>query len=193
MKITLFFLAILMFTLSSCSTKNKSVAGTGKQFNAKNPFEIYLTTLEQIPLPFKYNPLGKLPELSKNYDKKAFEKYSYFGTSKPLGVLFNDSKTVTIVDCSIGDNGLVPFLTTYDKKGNKIDSLAPFQKSGGDIGYFAIEYLTITKDKNVVVLDSITTYKLKSDNSDVDESTKKITTGLIKYTIAENGQIKNKH
>ena len=101
MKITLFFLAILMFTLSSCSTKNKSVSGTGKQFNAKNPIEIYLTTLEQIPLPFKYNPLGKLPELSKNYDKKAFEKYSYFGTSKPLGVLFNDSKTVTIVDVEL--------------------------------------------------------------------------------------------
>ncbi len=193
MKITLNFLAILFFALSSCSTKNNSVSGTGEQFNAKNPFVNYLTTLEQIPLPFKYNPLGKLPELSKDYNKQAFEKYNYFGSSKPLGILFNDAKTVTIVDCSIGDNGLVPFLTTYDKKGIKIDSLAPFQKSGGDVGYFAVEYLTITKDKTIVVLDSVTTYKLKHDNSDVDESTKKITTGLIKYTIAENGQIKNKH
>ncbi|NCA21364.1 MAG: hypothetical protein EBS86_09545 [Crocinitomicaceae bacterium] len=193
MKITLYFLAILFFALSSCSTKNKSVSETGEQYNAKNPFENYLTTLEQIPLPFKYNPLGKLPELSKNYDKQAFEKYNYFGSYKPLGILFNDAKTVAIIDFSIGDNGLVPFLTTYDKKGNKIDSLAPFQKSGGDIGYFAIEYLTINKDKTVVVLDSITTYKLKSDNSDVDESTKKITTSLTKYTIEENGHIKNKH
>lgn len=107
-----------------------------------------------------------------------------------MGILYNDSKTVTLIECSIGDWGLVPFLTTYDREGNKIDSLGPYKKTGEDIGYKAMEYLTINKDKTILVSDSVITYALKPDSSEIDEASRKLTIGLTKYIIDENGHFK---
>ena len=153
-------------------------------------FENYLKTLDQIPLPLLYNPLGQLPILSTNYGKKEFEKYKHVWANQPLGILFNDNNRVAIIDCGIGDWGLVPFLMIYDRKGNKIDSLGPFKKSGQDMGYYAIEYLTINIDKTITVQDTVITYSLNPNRSDVDETTKNITTSTTKYTIESSGKIK---
>lgn len=195
MKHIIHILVIFLLVFASCSTGSKSSADmkinkNEQQNNSENNFEKYLQTLDQIPLPFSHNPLEQLSTLSQNYDKTAFEKYKHAGTSKPLGILFNDTETVILIDCAIGDCGLVPFLTTYDKRGNKIDSLGPYKKSGEDIGYKAIEYLIISKDKTILVKDSVTTYALKSENSDVDETSRKLTIGSTKYTIEKDGHIR---
>jgi hypothetical protein len=197
MKQTAYILTFILFALTSCSTDTKPSSDTTKteneqQDNSENDFENYLKTLDQIPLPLSHNPLGQLPTLSKNYDKQAFEKYKHVWTSQPLGILYNDSKTVTLIDCSIGDWGLVPFLTTYDRHGNKIDSLGPYIKSGEDMGYKAIEYLTINKDRTILVSDSVTTYSLKPDGSGIDETSKKLTVGLTKYSIESDGHIRER-
>lgn len=195
MKQTTYILTFILFALTSCSSDTKSSGDNTtmeneQQDKSSNSFENYLKTLDQIPLPLSHNPLGQLPTLSKNYDKSAFEKYKHVWTSQPLGILYNDSKTVTLIDCSIGDWGLVPFLTTYDKQGNKIDSLGPYKKTGEDMGYRAIEYLTINKDKTILVSDSVITYALKPDSPDIDETSRKLTLGLTKYTIDKNGHIR---
>jgi len=195
MKQTIYILTFILFALTSCSPGTKPSSDTTttenqQQDNSEVNFENYLKTLDQIPLPLYHNPLGQLPTLSTNYDKNAFEKYKHVWTSQPLGILFNDSKTVTLIDCSIGDWGLVPFLTTFDRKGNKIDSLGPYKKSGEDMGYKAIEYLTLNKDKTILVSDSVTTYTLKRDSSDIDETSRKLTIGLTKYTIETDGHIR---
>ena len=195
MKRTIYILTFIIFTLTSCSTDTKSISDTtasenDQQDNSEISFESYLKTLDQIPLPLSHNPLGQLPELSKSYDKKGFEKYKHVWTSQPLGILFNDNNIVTLVECSIGDWGLVPFLTTHDKQGNKIDSLGPYKKTGEDMGYKAIEYLTINKDKTILVSDSVTRYTLKPDSSEIDETSRKLTIGLTKYTIDSNGHFR---
>nr|MBK9652448.1 hypothetical protein [Bacteroidota bacterium] len=195
MKKTIYILTFISFALSSCliDTKRSSdptTAENEQQDNSENNFENNLKTLDQIPLPLSHNPLGQLPTLSNNYDKKAFEKYKHVWTSQPLGILFSDNKTVTLVDCSIGDWGLVPFLTTYDRQGNKIDSLGPYKKTGEDMGYKAIEYLTISKDKTITISDSVTTYTLKADSSDIDETSRKSTNGSTKYKIETDGRIR---
>ena len=110
-------------------------------------FEKHISTLDQIPLPLKHNPMGKLQDLSKQFDTSSFKTYKHIWTSQPLGIYYQDEKTVGIIDCSIGDWGLIPFLTTYDFKGNKIDSTGFYVKSGQDLGYQAIEYLTINADR----------------------------------------------
>ncbi len=194
MKQTIYILTFILFALTSCSTDTKTSSDkttkNEKVDNSEIIFENYLKTLDQIPLPLSHNPLGQLPELSANYDKKGFEKYKHVWTSQPLGILYNERNTVTLIDCSIGDWGLVPFLTTYDRQGNKIDSLGPYKKSGEDMGYKAIEYLTINKDRTILVNDSITTYALKPDSSGIDETSRKLTIGLTKYTIDSNGHFR---
>jgi len=195
MKHTISILTFILFVLISCSTdtktsNNTTTAENVQQGNSENNFENYLKTLDQIPLPFSHNSLGQLQTFSKNYDKKAFEKYKHIGTSQPLGILFNDSKSVTLVDFSLGDFGLVPFLTTYDKQGNKVDSLVPYQKTRHDPGCQVIEYLTINKNKTILVIDSVKTYSLFPRNSDMGKTSSKVKSNVTKYIIEQNGRIR---
>ena len=189
-----------IFSQTSCSTDNSSTAISysanklqQNENKLKNEFEEYLETLDKIPLPLTYCPFAKLPELSKNYNKDSFEKYKHIWTSQPLGILYSDTNIVTLIDCSIGDMGLVPFLTTFDRKGNKLDSLAPFKKTGDDMGYHALEYLTINKNGEILVADTVETYALSQDSTVVNEGSIKIQFGTTKYFIDNNGHFKTRN
>ena len=141
----LIILTILLTTLWSCNSPTKKEQPTETVVvteQTNSDFEQYTTTLDQISLPLKTNPLGRLPEISKNFNKNAFEIYKHTSTSHPLGIYYQDDNTIGIIDCSIGDWGPVPFLTTYDLKGNKIDSTGFYDKSGRDMAYDGIEHVT---------------------------------------------------
>lgn len=174
---------ILFLSCNNIATKNRS----DKQL--QSDFEKYVSTLDTISLPLEYNVLGKLPEISKNYDKTDFEKYKHVWTSKPLGVLYKNKNTIGIVDLSIGDWGFVPFLTTYDWNGNKIDSISFFGKTGEDFGYYAIEYLTLNKNKTISVVDTIKEWKVNEAGTDTIAGSLKIKTELTKYEILNDGRI----
>jgi hypothetical protein len=60
------------------------------------------------------------------------------------------------------------------------------------MGYKVIEYLTINKDRTILVSDSVTTYSLKPDGSGIDETSKKLTVGLTKYSIESDGHIRER-
>lgn len=189
-----------LFLLTGCNNNNQQQASTQEATTPEttNPvtktselsaFELYVSTLEQIPLPLNHNPLGQLPELSNNYDKNGFANYKHVWTSQPLGIYFNDGETIGIIDCSIGDWGLVPFLTIYDKQGNKIDSTSFYKKSGGDMGYQAIEYLTLEANRHIIVLDTVKRWNLNEDESDIIENSMQQTIGRTEYQVLTNGMI----
>lgn len=183
---------IALFILWGCENQVKKELSTESNNTTKqslSDFEQYIASLNQIPLPLTHNPLTKLPKLSKSYDKNGFEKYKHTTTSQPLGVYYQDDKTIGIIDCSIGDWGLVPFLTTYDLNGNKIDSIGFYKKTGQDMGYEAIEHLTLNKDRSITITDTVKQWELNKDQSDILEGTMKITTGKIKYQVLKNGEI----
>jgi hypothetical protein len=163
-----------------------------KEHSTINDFEKYVSTLDQIPLPLKHNPLGQLPELSKDYNKNDFKKFKHIWTSQPLGIFYRDDKTIGIIDCSVGDWGLVPFLTTYDLKGNKIDSTGFYDKSGQDLGYNAIEHLTFAENRIIIVVDTVKRWDINENKSDITEGSMKMTTGKVVYRILENGRIEKK-
>ena len=94
-----------------------------------------------------------------------------------------------IVDCGIGDWGPVPFLTTYDFQGNKIDSTGFYDKSGCDMGYEGIEHLTFHADGQIVVLDTVKQWDIQADKSDIVKGSMKMTTGKVEYRIGGNGRI----
>jgi hypothetical protein len=181
-KIILFFVLLILI---SCAVKNTQERGD-------QLFSNYLKTLDKIDLPFHHSSVGEFPELSKKYDSLGFAKYKHVWTSKPLGKLFETDSIVVLVDLSIGDNNLVPFITTFDRFGNKIDSLGPYEKSGGDIGYQAVEYLTINKDRFIIVVDTVETWKLNEDESDIIEDSSIVTSDTTIYHITNTGKIVKK-
>ena len=186
---------ILLSFLWSCDSptkKEKSTESNKATEQINSDFDNYISTLDQIPLPLEANPLGQLPETSKNFDKNAFEKYKHTWTSQPLGIYYQNDKTIGIIDCSIGDWGLVPFLTTYDLKGNKIDSTGFYDKSGQDMGYEAIEHLTFNADRTITVIDTVKRWDFNEDETDIIEGSMKMTTGKVEYRILDNGQIEKK-
>jgi len=186
---------ILFTALWSCNspTKKEKSTETQKRTEQSNSnFENYISTLDQIPLSLEANPLGQLPETSKNFDKSAFEKYKHTWTSQPLGIYYQDDKTIGIIDCGIGDWGPVPFLTTYDLKGNKIDSTGFYDKSGQDMGYEAIEHLTFNANRSITVIDTIKRWDFNEAETDIIEGSMKMTTGKVEYRVLGNGRIEKK-
>jgi hypothetical protein len=176
--------------LGNLNTNDSSVI---KTVIINNPnFKKYIESLDQIPLPLKHSSTSELPKLSDNYDKLEFQKFKHVWTSKPLGLLYQTDKNVVTIDVSIGDIGLVPFVMSYDLKGNKIDSLGPYQKSGWDMGYEAVEYVTFTKDMTIIVADTVKTWKLNADESDIIKDSVTIKIDTVIYRVSESGKfIKN--
>ncbi len=187
---------ILFITLWSCNSPTKKEHSTeivkGSEQSYSN-FENYISTLDQIPLPLETNPFGQLPETSKNFDKNTFGKYKHTWTSQPLGIYYRDGNTIGIIDCGIGDWGLVPFLTTYDLKGNKIDSTGFYDKSGQDMGYEAIEHVTFNTDRTITVLDTVKRWDFNQDETDIIKGSLKMTAGKVEYRVLDNGRIEKKY
>lgn len=168
----------LLLLFASCSTEEDTKS-------TENEFQAYLETLDKIDLPLTINPLGELPRISRHYDKNGFDKFKHSWTSQPFGILFQNDKTVGLIDCSAGDLGLVPFLTIYDLKGNKIDSTNFYEKSGQDAGYEAIEYLTFSENK-IVMKDTVKTWDIEDE---LGEQKKEVSTEETHFKISPSGTI----
>jgi hypothetical protein len=189
----------IFLSLLSCSSGEKKNLHSGLNMTdsvdtqpvtiENGELERYIKSLDQISLPLKHSSTGDFSELSNNYDKQGFEKFKHVWTSKPLGLLFQTDKSVVTVDLSIGDISLIPFILTYDLKGNKIDSLGPYKKSGFDMGYAAVEYLTIKQDRTIMVTDSVKVWELNEDETDVIEGSMTVTVDTTIYRITDTGKI----
>jgi len=106
----------------------------------------------------------------------------------PHGKIFENDSIVVLVDISPGDV-VVPLLTTFNQHGQKLDSLNPWIKSGGDIGYESYEFLTINDKKEIIVIDSTTTWDLNEDEDYTIEGTEKLTVDTVTYKIDKKGKI----
>jgi hypothetical protein len=182
---------LLILTLISCKNQSKfelnNIDSELKADNVELNFQDYIKTLDKIKLPIEYS-LSK-SEFSKKFSKIGFEKYKHVWTSKPYGILYESDNNIVLADLSIGDGGLVPFITSFDLNGNKIDSLGPYKKSGMDIRYEAKEFLTFNNNRKITVIDSIRKWKLNNDGTDIIENSLKITSDTTIYRIKENGKI----
>ncbi|MBV4355646.1 hypothetical protein [Pinibacter aurantiacus] len=195
-------LALLLFTVlavTSCEentgSKKKNKHNTQNKDTAKSTsqpsFDKYVASLSQVPLPFKNSTLtGSIKSYSKNYDKTGFEKFKHVWTTQPIGILYKTDNYVVTMETSVGEDGQVPYINSYDKKGNKVDSLAPFKKTGFDMGYESVEYLTVNADKRIRVIDSTKTWKLNKDKTDIIEKTMKLSVGTTSYVVTGEGRFK---
>lgn len=176
-----FELLLILLVIVSCRVNNS-------QEKKKIEFSNYLKSLDKISLPMSNMSIGEFQPLSKNYDSLGFTKYKHVWTSMPMGKLFETDSFISLVEFSIGDEGLVPFITNFNKNGEKLDSLGPFKKSGSDIGYDAVEYLSINNDRSIMVIDTVKKWKLNEDKSDIIAESLTVTIDTTIYWISNDGK-----
>ncbi|QNR22573.1 hypothetical protein [Croceimicrobium hydrocarbonivorans] len=156
-------------------------------------FDQYLASLDQLEIPFNCNsnPHFELKLKSQNFNPELHAKFKYQWATEPLGILFQDSTKVLVVDLVPGDIAMVPVFMSYDLKGNKLDSLNPWDKSGWDPWYQGVEYLTVTKGRTIEIVDTVNQWSEVHPNP--GENPKEATetkTGKSQYFWLGNGHFK---
>ena len=161
-------------------------------FNAEsgpNDFNNYISSLDTIPLPYKFDSYCKLSMITKEYDTTAFELYSDPNTVYPLGLLYQYDDGFIVLECVISDNGPVPWFVNYDIDGKIKETTNFFDKSGNYFEYAIYEYITISEDLYIEVLDSAKTWELLDDGTYLEKDTLQTTNGKTYYQIEKDGKI----
>jgi hypothetical protein len=194
-------LLLTVLAITSCEenthSKKKSKRNNQDKDTARNiaqpAFDKYVASLSAVPLPFKNSTTTEsIKSYSKSYDKTGFEKFKHAWTTQPIGILYKTDSYVVTMETSIGEDGQVPYINSYDKKGNKIDSLAPYKKTGFDMGYESVEYLTINADKTIRVIDSTKRWKLNKDKTDIVKNSMKLSVDTTVFAVTTEGKIKRR-
>ena len=179
----------IFFSLYSCSHPNSNHVD-----NIDPKFKRYLTSLNYIHLPFRYE-LGSLSlrdssflNSSPHFDTAGFSKYGIKGCIRPLGIIFNDSDNIVLADVSFADYyRLYPFLTSFDKRGNKLDSINPYQQEKFDSTMTTGVVCRITKGKRITIVDTTNSWRLKSNGKKFPGSLK-ISVDSTVYSVSTKGK-----
>jgi hypothetical protein len=176
-------LLTLIFTwtiLVSCSSNGHR--------ETKSEFEKYLGTIGTLQTPVTFDSKTGIHTGSKQkFDSVLFLKYRHRWALKPIGKILHGDSVVLILDLVIGDV-VVPILTTFDKKGIKLDSLNPYSRAGVDMGYECYEFGTITNDRDIMIVDSTRRWDLNKEETNIVNGTDKLTVDTIIYRIDNKGK-----
>jgi hypothetical protein len=187
----------LMIATLSCTQKMKNdspeqnnvVQISSENSSAVAEFDEYVSSLEELQLPFSLDSINDYKKHSTDYNKDLFLKFKHKWALSPYGVLFQEGGITGILYVTVGD-ALVPIITTYKRDGAIISDLNPYEKSGHDIGYHSSANVLITEDKRIIIVDSTTTYDLNEAKDDILRGTQKLTIDTTVYKVTADGQIK---
>ena len=173
---------IVFFLFVSCATHT-------------NDFRTYASQIETLPTPLTFRTTEFFDQkLKDKIDESLFNKYKYAYADNVYGKIWDTDSSVTILYLVNGDI-ITPVLVTYDKEGNKIDSLNLFENASG----FNLEketYVTATCyfNKTIQEIDSISTWTLNDKMTDRIQGSEKKRVDSIMYFINGSGKIiSNKH
>jgi hypothetical protein len=151
-------------------------------------FDDYIKSLDTIPLPFKHSCSdAQFAEMSVHFDSAGFKKYKEADCIQPLGILFNDDTIIVTVDLSNADFCKAPFLVSFDKKGNKLDSLNLYQNAFADTDAASRPYFRVDKDKSIVIIDTTKKWKVGQFDKVVPGS-ETTTIDSTMYFLSEKGK-----
>ncbi|WP_343913778.1 hypothetical protein [Aquimarina litoralis] len=151
-------------------------------------FHDYLRSLDTLVLPQKFS-LNSRMNPSKNHDSILFKKYKHRWTHAPYGIAFNNERIVGIIEYSIADNGLAPFLITFDNNGNKIDSLNILGNSSFGMKGQTLESAILDTNLKLVVIDSSKSWQIDINENKIANTTE-LKVSKTTYKILKNGKIK---
>ncbi len=155
-----------------------------------NDFKNYLSQIKPIPTPIKFWTIGYTDKKIENkVDERLFEKYKSVYANEIFGKLYENKQTAGIIYTVYGDV-LAPVLITYDKQGNRIDSLGLFDNASGyNLEKETFVSVTLHPDLTIQEVDSTFTYTLNDKGDDRIPGSDKLTVDSIIYSINENGKI----
>jgi hypothetical protein len=172
---------IFMILLISCNNSNQ------RSVYDYSEFDNYKKQLPNIALPLVYSTNSGIVTDIPNINIMDLSKYSKFWNEKTIGKLYESDEYVIIVEREIGDYGPVPIFITYDKNGKKINSFNAYKTSGDDMGYKSFEFVTVDKSNMVTVIDSTTTWKLNSDETNIIDGSDSLSIGKTIYKLDKDG------
>lgn len=149
-------------------------------------FQKYLATLEVIETPVHFEQDIILPK-SINYDSALHNKFKSPWSLRPQGKMFETDSSVLIVD--ISSSGDQRFFT-FDYEGHKLDSLFPFRNAYHDMGYMGDADVSINKNEEIVVIESIRKWDFKADSSDLIEGSDKLKVDTLVFKTNVKGKFK---
>jgi hypothetical protein len=128
-------------------------------------------------------------EASKNFDSALFETYKHAWTYATYCIAFENDSIVGVIEYSIADNGLAPFLITRDKQGNKIDSLNILRNTVFSEQGQTLESAVLNADLKLIVTDSSKSWRIDEDYNEIPNTTE-LRVSNTTYKIQSNGKIK---
>jgi hypothetical protein len=128
-------------------------------------------------------------EASKNFDSALFETYKHAWTYATYCIAFENDSIVGVIEYSIADNGLAPFLITRDKQGNKIDSLNILRNTVFSEQGQTLESAVLNADLKLIVTDSSKSWRIDEDYNEIPNTTE-LRVSNTTYQIQEDGKIK---
>ena len=174
------FVGILMLVIivNGCMT-NK---------NNKN-FETYINKMPEFTLPYKFNNETKYETIdNKRFSEYEIDKYN-LNLNQVIGKITLGNKSYGVL-YSFPADWSIPIMITYDKTGEKIDSLAiDAGYSDEEESYYFNKTATINKNLIIEIESFETLYQLDENEKRVDSTARKKEVKNI-FLIEENGKIK---
>jgi hypothetical protein len=179
------YISLLVLVFLGCSHP--------KHLNSKKAtFNRYIRSLNRISLPFKCACANDVfAGRSFKFDSAGFAKYKLYDAARPFGVIYHDRNFIVVMDLVNADYCIDPILVSYDKKGNKLDSLNLYGNSFIDTASSSMPLAKIEPNKSIIVIDTTKNWKLADNSSKIPGSeTKKIDSTI--YYLSKNGKFVKK-
>jgi hypothetical protein len=189
--IQLFLLFVLAIGCAENTNNENDSSANSKKLLVEKSFIDFVSELDEMELPTRINAQSSFMGSSDSFDTLSFKKYGHSYALRPVGVFYEKDNRIGIISFGIGDMGAVPFLSTYDSIGNRIDSSSFYETSGYGPGYEAMEYLTFDTGGKIVMTDTIKIYPL-NENDDIIDSIVTIKTSRTIFQIMEDGSIEKR-
>ncbi|MDJ1482946.1 hypothetical protein QNI16_20760 [Cytophagaceae bacterium YF14B1] len=181
---------ILLATHCTSETESKQTstqAVVTPSLKSKPLLKDYITKIPLIKTPVTFN--SNTFENMTPRDEKLAQLFSSPDNNTLVGRLFSTDEFDALL-FSVPADGTLPMVITYDKAGNKIDSLGLIEMGGSDVGFDCIEHVTVNPDRTMLLIDSTTRWQVTADNAAPIEGSDTLIVTQKVFELLDNGRFK---
>lgn len=156
--------------------------------SSETDFEKYISSLEQIKLPFKTS----LREFDAPTDQSdLYKKFKLRDGFGPYGIAYQDDKYIVVAEIAIGDASLAPVFSVFTIDGVKTDSITPYCCPLAGEGFERTYNLILEEDFILSVIDSSLRFNY-NESYEIIESSRVLKVKKKMYFLDGNGKILKK-